>query len=208
LSYKRSVSSRKGALAEIGKPILSWQANFVGYVAAREQADGTGRPLALAKIVSCLCLAGRREKRENSRQIGLCAELGIDEVLVHTLMGHALKGISRGYIARLVLQSGSAMRAAQATISRRIVAPLVGVKCSQMTEHRTMYYAVLSDGGSLTYGSTGFFATDKTEAAQKAKDWAKSFDLVQENAWLQVTANGVGVCTLRPGELRELRAQA
>jgi hypothetical protein len=89
-----------------------------------------------------------------------------------------------------------------------IVAPLVGVKCSQMTEHRTMYYVVLSDGGSLTYGSTGFFATDKTEAAQKAKDWAKSFDLVQENALLQVTANGVGVCTLRPGELRELRAQA
>jgi hypothetical protein len=176
-----------------------------------------GRSAQLSPCAAGFALATHRRSDDGLQVWGnglhhtyrtLCAELGIDEVLVHMLMGHALKSISRGYIARLVLQSGSAMRAAQATISRRIVAPLVGVKCSQMTEHRTMYYAVLSDGGSLTYGSTGFFATDKTAAAQKAKDWAKSFDLVQENAWLQVTANGVGVCTLRPGELRELRAQA
>ena len=64
----------------------------------------------------------------------------------------------------------------------------------------TEYYAILSDGGALTYGFTSFFAADESEAAQKAKDWAKSLNSVPENAWLQVTANGVGVYSLPPGK--------
>jgi len=54
----------------------------------------------------------------------IAAELETDEVIAHCLLGHALRGVSRGYISRLALQSGSAMRAAQARISRRIVSLL------------------------------------------------------------------------------------
>jgi hypothetical protein len=74
-----------------------------------------------------------------------------------------------------------------------------------MTEHRTTYYAVLWDGGPNTYASTSFLAADKTEATQKARDWAKglanSADPPPEDAFLQVaTAKSVTVCSLRPGE--------
>jgi hypothetical protein len=73
-----------------------------------------------------------------------------------------------------------------------------------MIEHRTTYFVVLWDGGPTTYASTSFLAADKTEAAQKAKDWAKDLamspDPPPEDALLQMTANGVTVCSLRPGE--------
>jgi hypothetical protein len=39
-------------------------------------------------------------------------------------MGHAPEGISQKYVARMILSSGPAMRAAQRMISRRIVALL------------------------------------------------------------------------------------
>ena len=54
----------------------------------------------------------------------VAAECGIDELLAHFMLGHIPAGISRGYVAKLILSSGSAMRAAQRTVSRRIVSLL------------------------------------------------------------------------------------
>jgi integrase len=51
----------------------------------------------------------------------ICADLEIDELITHYLMGHAPQGISQKYIATLILQNGPAMRAAQERISKRIV---------------------------------------------------------------------------------------
>ena len=52
----------------------------------------------------------------------VCADLGVDELLAHFLMGHAPEGISQKYIARMILTSGPALRAAQRKVSQRIVA--------------------------------------------------------------------------------------
>jgi integrase len=57
----------------------------------------------------------------------ICADLEIDELISHYLMGHAPQGISQKYIATLILQNGPAMRAAQERISKRIVS-LLGLK--------------------------------------------------------------------------------
>jgi len=54
----------------------------------------------------------------------ICADLEIDELISHYLMGHAPQGISQKYIATLILQNGPAMRAAQERISKRIVSLL------------------------------------------------------------------------------------
>ena len=54
----------------------------------------------------------------------VAADCGIDEMLAHFLLGHAPAGISQRYIARMILTSGPALRAAQRAISRRIVALL------------------------------------------------------------------------------------
>ena len=51
----------------------------------------------------------------------ICADLEIDELITHYLMGHAPQGISQKYIATLILQNGPAMRAAQNKISARDV---------------------------------------------------------------------------------------
>ena len=54
----------------------------------------------------------------------ICADLEIDELISHYLMGHAPQGISQKYIATLILQNGPAMRAAQERISKRMVSLL------------------------------------------------------------------------------------
>ena len=50
----------------------------------------------------------------------VAADCGVDELLAHFMLGHIPAGISRGYVAKLVLSSGLAMRRAQRTVSRRI----------------------------------------------------------------------------------------
>jgi hypothetical protein len=54
----------------------------------------------------------------------VAADVGVDEMLAHFLLGHAPAGISQRYIARMILTSGPALRAAQRAISRRMVALL------------------------------------------------------------------------------------
>jgi integrase len=56
----------------------------------------------------------------------LAADAGIDELIAHFCLGHIPAGISRGYVAKMILSSGSGMRAAQRTVSRRMVALMAG----------------------------------------------------------------------------------
>src|SRR5258708_20176578 len=55
----------------------------------------------------------------------ICADLEIDELITHYLMGHAPQGISQKYIATLILQNGPAIPAAQERISKPIVSLLL-----------------------------------------------------------------------------------
>lgn len=50
----------------------------------------------------------------------VAADLEVDELIRHYLLGHAPSGISQKYIATLILQNGPAMRAAQNKISARM----------------------------------------------------------------------------------------
>jgi integrase len=51
----------------------------------------------------------------------IAADCGVDELIAHFMLGHIPTGISRGYVAKLILSSGSAMRAAQRTVSLRML---------------------------------------------------------------------------------------
>jgi integrase len=57
----------------------------------------------------------------------VAADLKVDELIRHFLMGHSPKGISQKYIAMLILQNGPAMRTAQSKISKKIF-KLLGLK--------------------------------------------------------------------------------
>jgi hypothetical protein len=54
----------------------------------------------------------------------IAADVGVDEMISHFLLSHAVAGILQRYVDRLALQSGEAMRQAQRKISRRIVSLL------------------------------------------------------------------------------------
>jgi integrase len=51
----------------------------------------------------------------------IAADAGIDELIAHFCLGHIPAGISRGYVSKMILASGQGMRAAQRTVSKRIV---------------------------------------------------------------------------------------
>lgn len=44
----------------------------------------------------------------------ICIELKVGDTLSHLLLGHALEGVSRKYIAKIILTSGQAFRSEQA----------------------------------------------------------------------------------------------
>jgi len=52
----------------------------------------------------------------------IAADCGVDELIAHFCLGHVPAGISRGYVQKMILASGSAMRTAQRTVSRRMLA--------------------------------------------------------------------------------------
>ena len=54
----------------------------------------------------------------------MAADLEVDDLLIHFLMGHAPDGISQKYIATLILANGPAMRAAQERMSARMLKEL------------------------------------------------------------------------------------
>ncbi len=51
----------------------------------------------------------------------VAADLGVDELIAHFCLGHIPAGISRGYVSKMILSGGSAMRTAQCKVSKRIV---------------------------------------------------------------------------------------
>jgi integrase len=56
----------------------------------------------------------------------IAADCGVDELLAHFLMGHIPAGVSRGYVAKMMLTSGQGMRSAQRRVSLRMVQLLKG----------------------------------------------------------------------------------
>jgi hypothetical protein len=60
----------------------------------------------------------------------VCADLGVDALISHFLLGHAPKGISQEYIPTLILQNGPGMRAAQWQISKRMF-DLLGLRLGE-----------------------------------------------------------------------------
>ena len=69
-----------------------------------------------------------------------------------------------------------------------------------MSDRLEYQVALQKDGIFDTYKSASLFADSDDDAVQKAKAWAKSFDNLPEDAWLQVAMSGKGIATLRPGE--------
>ena len=51
----------------------------------------------------------------------VAADSGVDELFSHFMLGHIPAGISRGYVAKMILSSGQGMRSAQRVMSARIV---------------------------------------------------------------------------------------
>jgi integrase len=72
-----------------------------------------------AQVSARVDLPIRGQKLRHSWR-AVCADLGIDELISHFLLGHCPKGISQDYIPILILQNGPGMRAAQQRISARI----------------------------------------------------------------------------------------
>ncbi len=52
----------------------------------------------------------------------VAADVGVDELIAHFCLGHIPAGISRGYVVKMTLASGGAMRAAQRMVSLRMLA--------------------------------------------------------------------------------------
>ena len=69
-----------------------------------------------------------------------------------------------------------------------------------MSDRMEYQITLQKDGRFDTYESASVFAASDDEAVQKAKDWARSFDPVHEDAWLLVVMSGKGIATMRPGE--------
>jgi integrase len=51
----------------------------------------------------------------------VATECGVSEISIRILLGHSLRGISEGYLPRALFTGGPSLRAAQATISRRVI---------------------------------------------------------------------------------------
>jgi hypothetical protein len=72
-----------------------------------------------------------------------------------------------------------------------------GYKMSSQLE----YQVALTKGGKFdAYKTSWLFADTSAEAIKRAKEWARSFDPLPKDAWLQVAMSGSDICNLRPGE--------
>ncbi|MEO6783592.1 MAG: integrase family protein [Bradyrhizobium sp.] len=63
----------------------------------------------------------------------VAADLGVDDLLIHFLMGHAPNGISQKYIATLILANGPKMREEQGRMSKRML-ELLGLNAKTFRE--------------------------------------------------------------------------
>ncbi|QOZ79927.1 hypothetical protein XH83_33835 [Bradyrhizobium sp. CCBAU 53351] len=95
---------------------------------AREAAEKLGYPVTPDALIFPGCAqAGHRDElpaRGNMLRhtySTVAADLGVDDLIRHFLMGHAPEGISQKYIATLILANGPKMREEQNRMSKRIV---------------------------------------------------------------------------------------
>jgi integrase len=76
----------------------------------------------------------------------VAADLGIDELISHFLLGHAPDGISQKYIATLILSNGPKMREEQDRMSRRLV-ELLGLNAKTLRQEITAALAQSLEAG-------------------------------------------------------------
>jgi hypothetical protein len=91
---------------------------------ARDEARATGSNLEF--IFPGTSQAARDELPARGNMLRhafktLCTDLKVDDTISSLLMGHALDGVSKKYISKIIITSGPALRSEQARISRRIV---------------------------------------------------------------------------------------
>jgi integrase len=101
----------------------------------------------------------------------VAADLGVDDLLIHFLMGHAPEGISQKYIATLILSNGPAMRAAQEKISARML-ELLGLTFKTFREEIAAGLAVSLEAGqarSLEHAQTLARAQRASARARRGK---------------------------------------
>lgn len=60
--------------------------------------------------------------------------------------------------------------------------------------------ALFNGDGTQAYESTSFLAADNLEAIEQAKRWIALLGCVSEDVWLQISLNGIGIKSLRPGD--------
>ncbi|MCK1523057.1 tyrosine-type recombinase/integrase [Bradyrhizobium sp. 17] len=118
------------AKAKAGKDIVIPVSEEIAAVLrmARKAAEALGYPVTPDALIFPGCAqAGHRDElpaRGNMLRhtySTVAADLGIDDLIRHFMMGHAPEGISQKYIATLILANGPKMREEQARMSRRIV---------------------------------------------------------------------------------------
>jgi integrase len=122
---------------------------------AREDAKQLGYSVAPDALIFPGCAqAGHRDDlpaRGNMLRhtySTVAADLGIDELIRHFLMGHAPEGISQKYIATLILANGPKMREEQNRMSRRMV-ELLGLNGRTL---KTEIEAALTQSASAAEG--------------------------------------------------------
>ncbi|QPF91484.1 tyrosine-type recombinase/integrase [Bradyrhizobium commune] len=100
---------------------------------ARAAAEGLGHDIGQDSLIfpGCKQAAWRDELPARGHVLRhtystVAADLGIDDLHRHFLLGHAPEGISQRYIATLILSNGPALRDAQRRMSRRFV-ELLGI---------------------------------------------------------------------------------
>jgi hypothetical protein len=54
----------------------------------------------------------------------------------------------------------------------------------------------MQNGNPEPYESTRFVAANDAEAERRARDWASSFDFLDDDTLIQITNAGRGVCTI------------
>ncbi len=98
---------------------------------ARDDAEQLGLAVAPDSLVfpGCSQISAREVLPARGNMLRhtyrtVAADLGVDDLMIHFLMGHAPDGISQKYVATLILANGPAMRAAQERISARMLKEL------------------------------------------------------------------------------------
>jgi integrase len=101
----------------------------------------------------------------------VAADLGVDDLLIHFLMGHAPEGISQKYIATLILSNGPKMREEQGRMSKRML-ELLGLNTKTFRQEIAAGLVVSLETGqarALEYARTLARAQKASARARRGK---------------------------------------